>query len=84
MRGSWTNYVDKDILLLGLLGLLIRIRSDPVFLPGSGSGFKISLDLEPVSAPGSRSKKSAEENLKIMTKDRQKIKKASIFLLKIV
>ena len=51
MRGSWTNYVDKDILLLGLLGLLIRIRSDPVFLPGSGSGFKISLDLDPHPDP---------------------------------
>ena len=36
------------------LGLRIRIRSDPVFLPGSGSGFQISLDpdTDPVSVPG--------------------------------
>ena len=57
-------------------GFRIRIRSDPV---------QISPD--PVSAPGSRSKKKAEwalkviyqrENLKIMTKVRQKMKKATI------
>ena len=30
------------------------VRSDPVFLPGSGSGFQISLDpdTDPVSVPG--------------------------------
>ena len=28
---------------------------EPVFLPGSGSGFKISLDPDPVSVPGSGS-----------------------------
>ena len=58
----------------------LRIRSDSVFLPGSG--FQISLLPDPVSAPGSRSKKKEcrkgskifllDENLKIMTKDRQK------------
>ena len=61
-----------------------RIRC---FLPGSGSGFLISLDPDSVSAPGSRSKKGCrkgskryllEENLKIMIKDRQKMKKATI------
>ena len=31
-----------------LAGLRIRIRSDPVFLHGSGSGFQISLDPDPV------------------------------------
>ena len=58
---------------------------DPVFkFPGSEleSGFQMSLDPDSVSALGSRSKKeckegsksySLEENLKIMTKDRQKI-----------
>ena len=30
-----------------LAGLRFRIRSDPVFLPGSGFGFQISLDLGP-------------------------------------
>ena len=37
---------------------IIRIRTDPVFLNGSGSGFQISLDPDPVfkfsgSGPGS-------------------------------
>ena len=54
---------------------------------GSGSGFQFSLDLDPVSAHVSRSKiesrKSSisyllEENLKLMTKVRQKMKKATI------
>ena len=64
-----------------------------MFLPGSGSGFQISLDpfsnfldpdLDPVSAKilencrkVSKSDLS-EENLKFMTKDRQKMKKATI------
>ena len=48
------------------LSLLGRV-ADPVFLPGSGSGFQISLDPDPVSAPGSRSKnKSAESALKVI------------------
>ena len=34
---------------------LIRV-SDPVFLPESGSSFQISLDPDPVLAPGSQSK----------------------------
>ena len=58
---------------------------DPVFkFSGSEleSGFQMSLDPDSVSASGSLSKKecrkgsksySLEENLKIMTKDRQKI-----------
>ena len=66
----------------------IRIRSEPVFLHGSGSrsGFQISLDpdLDPVSAKilencrkVSKSDLS-EENLKFRTKDRKKMKKATI------
>ena len=61
--------------------LLGRVADpDPVFLHGSGSGFQISLDsdLDPVSAQilencrkVSKSDLS-EENLKFMTKDRQK------------
>ena len=48
-----------------------------------GSGFQISLDSNPdsVSAPGSRRKKISyllEENFKIMTKDRQKMKSEKI------
>ena len=78
----------------------IRIRSDPVFLHGSGSAFQISLDtdsdpvfkfldpdLDPVSAKilencrkVSKSDLS-EENLKFMTKGRQKMKKQQ-FLIK--
>ena len=60
---------------------------DPVFLFGYGSesGFQISLDPDPVSAKillkncrkVSKSDLS-EENLKYMTKDRQKIIKATI------
>ena len=53
---------------------------------GSGSGFQISLDPDPVSAQMEQKKcrkvsKSdlSEENLKFMTKDRQKMKKATIF-----
>ena len=63
----------------------MRIRSDPVFLDGSGSGFQIFLD--PVSAQILEPKKIAErslklmyqieENLKFMTKDRQKMKMAT-------
>ena len=53
---------------------------DPVFLHGSGSGFQISLDPGPVSAQILEQKKCrkvsksdlSEENLKFMTKDRQK------------
>ena len=67
-------------------GLRIRIRSDMVFLTGSGSGFQISLDPDPVSAQILEQKKCrkvsksdlSEENLKFMTKDRQKMKKATI------
>ena len=56
--------------------------------PGSGSGFQISLDPEPdpVSAQILEQKNCrkvsksvlSEENLKFMTKDRQKMKKATI------
>ena len=61
-------------------GLRIRIRLDPVFLPGSnlsGSGSGFSPDT------GTKKRVSAEsdlpeENLKIMTKDSQKMKKATI------
>ena len=70
----------------------IRIRSDPVFLngsgSGSGSGFQISLDPDvgPDSAQILEQKNCrkvsksylSEENLKFMTKDRQKMKKATI------
>ena len=58
-----------------------------MFLPGSGSGFQISLDPDPVSAQILEQKKECrkvsesdllEENLKTMTKDRQKMKKATI------
>ena len=65
----------------------MRIRSELVFLPGSGSGFQIFLDPDPVSAQILEQKKEcrnvsksdlSEENLKIMTKDRQKMKKATI------
>ena len=54
-------------------------------LPGSGFGFQISLD--PVSAQILEQKKDfrkvsksdlSDENLKFMTKDRQKMKKATI------
>ena len=52
-----------------------------------GSGFQISLDPDPVSAQILEQQKGyrkvsksdlSEENLKIMTKDRQKMKKATI------
>ena len=69
----------------------LRIRSDPVFLhgsgSGSGSGFQISLDPDPVSDQILEQKKEcrnvsksdlSEENLKIMTKGLQKMKKATI------
>ena len=56
-------------------GPRIRIRSDPLFFPGSRSGFQIFLDLDPVfnffldpdpvSASGSRSTRSAERALKV-------------------
>ena len=70
-----------------------------MFLPGSGSGFQISLDPDPYPDPFSNfldpdldpvpakilenckkvSKSDlSEENLKFMTKDRQKMKKATI------
>ena len=41
--------------------------TDPVFFPGSGSSFKISLywDPDPVSAPGSRSKKECRKGSKL-------------------
>ena len=63
---------------------MVRV-ADPVFLYGSGSGFQISLDPDPVSAQFLEPKKCrkvsksdlSEENLK-MTKDRQKMKKATI------
>ena len=52
---------------------------------GFGSGFKISLDPDPVSAQMEQkncrkvSKSDiSEENLKFMTKDRQKMKKTTI------
>ena len=45
-------------------GPRIRIRSDPLFFPGSRSSFQIFLDLDPVSASGSRSTRSAERALK--------------------
>ena len=36
--------------------LTVTIRvSDPLFLPGSGSGFQISMEPDPVSEPGSGS-----------------------------
>ena len=50
----------------------------------SGSGFQTSLDPDPVSAPGPEAKKECrkcsksyllEENFKIMTEDRRKMKK---------
>ena len=49
-----------------LAGLRIRIRSDPVFLHGSGSGFQISLDPDPVSAQILKYKKNAERSLKVI------------------
>ena len=66
----------------------IRIRFSN--FSGSGSGFQISLtpDPDPVSAQILEQKKKcrkvsksdlSEENLKFMTKDRQKMKKATIF-----
>ena len=57
------------------------------FGSGSRSGFQISLDPDTVSAADPGAKKDCskgsksyllEENLKIMTKDRQKMKKATI------
>ena len=43
----------------------IRVSDpNPVFLPGSGFGFQISLDPDPVSAPGSRSKKKCRRGSK--------------------
>ena len=59
------------------LGLRIRIRSDPVFLPGSGSGFQICLDPDLVFEfhwtriqigfqPRVWYKKSAERYLKVI------------------
>ena len=41
---------------------------NPVFLPGFGSdsGFQISLDPDPVSAPGSLSEKSAVRALNVI------------------
>ena len=50
---------------------------------GSGSGFQISLDQDPVSAPRAKKKecrkgsKSLDENLSMMTKDCQEMKKAT-------
>ena len=65
---------------------VLRVEDpEPVFL--HGSGFQISLALYPVSAQILEQKKGcrkvsksdlSEENLKIMTKDRQKMKKATI------
>ena len=49
------------------LSLLGRVAdSDPVFLPGSGSGFHISLDPDLVSAQILEQKKSAERSLKVI------------------
>ena len=42
----------------------LRIRSDPVFLPGSG--FQISLDPDPVSVQILEQKKIAESSLKVI------------------
>ena len=54
-------------------GLRIRIRSDPVFLHGSGSTFQISLDPDPVFKflwirfqPRFWNKKIAERSLKVI------------------
>ena len=63
---------------------LIRV-SDPVFLPESGSSFQISLDPDPVLAPGSQSLQTLFIRRKlIMTKDRKKMKKAVIMFLQIL
>ena len=66
----------------------IRIRIRFLNFSGSGCGFQISLDSDPdpVSALILEQKKCrkvsksdlSEENLKFMTKDRQKMKKATI------
>ena len=49
--------------------LWVRIRIRFSNFPGSGSGFQISLDPNPVSSPGSwRKKKSAERALKVICK----------------
>ena len=63
----------------------------------SGSGFQISLDTDPdfdsapirIRIPEQKKRKSSksdllEENLKIMTKDAQKMKNATFFLIKII
>ena len=67
-------------------GVFAWIRNRFSNFSESGSGIQISLDPDPVSAPGSRSKKRVqkrgEENLNIMTKDRQKMKNATISYVK--
>ena len=67
-------------------GLRIRIRFSNFSGSGAGSSFQISLDPDPVSARFWNKKKCRkvsksdllEENLKFMTKNRQKIKKETI------
>ena len=59
-----------------LLWILIRIRFSN--FSGSGPGFNPDPGTKKECRKGSKSELS-EENLKIMTKDRQKLKKATIF-----
>ena len=53
------------------------VNPDPVFLHGSGSGFSPDSGTKKNYRKVSKSDLS-EENLKFMTKDRQKMKKATI------
>ena len=50
--------------------------ADPLFLPGSGSGFSPDFGKKECRKVSKRD--LSEENLKFMTKDRQKMKKATI------
>ena len=56
----------------------IRRVADPVFLHGSGSAFSPDSGTKKTNCRKVSKSDLSEENLKFMTKDRQKMKKATI------
>ena len=75
MLGQFQCCCDDEIYIL-----TIRVADpDPVFLHGSGSGFQIFwIRFQPRFWKKVSKSDVSEENLKFMTKDRQKMKKATI------
>ena len=70
-QGSSSTYryisITKCVLILIRILLIdIFINLDQVLLPGSGSGFQISLDPDPFSAQILEQKKGAERSPKVI------------------